>query len=288
MSGRLGAGSGSVGEGPIARGLLTGAALVLMGGVLVVPIVLVFQQAFSAGWGALVAALTEPDATDAMRLSLLVTAVVVPLNTGFGLCAAWVLTRHHFWGRRVLLPLIGLPFSVSPVVAGLVYVLLFGRTGWFGVAPFGMPILFAWPGLVLATVFVTLPYVVAGLVPVMAAAGREEDEAALTLGASFGQLLWLVVLPRIRWPLLQGVLLCTARALGEFGAVAVVSGRIAGLTNTMPLEVEALYNAYDLTAAFGLAAVLASLALMTMALRAIVDWAVARTVRLGQAAVLAP
>jgi len=277
---------GSIGEGAAARWLLMGTALAVMGLLLLLPLILVFQMALAAGWRVLLAALTDPDAAASIRLSLLVTAIVVPLNTGFGLCAAWVLTRHRFWGRRVLLPLIGLPFSVSPVVAGLMYVLLFGRTGWFGVAPLGVPVLFAWPGLVLATIFVTLPYVAAGLVPIMAAAGREEEEAGLTLGASGWQLFWLVVFPRLRWPLLQAVLLCSARALGEFGAVAVVSGRIAGLTNTMPLQVEALYNAYDLTAAFGLAALLASLALLTMVLRAGVDWAQARSVRLGQAAVL--
>ena len=278
---------GSVGESQAMRLVLIGAALVVLGVLLVLPLVLVFQMALSAGWGVLLAALTDPDAAASIRLSLLVVAIVVPANTVFGLCAAWLLTRHRFWGRRVLLPLIGLPFSVSPVVVGLMYVLLFGRTGWFGVAPLGVPILFAWPGLVLATTFVTLPYVAAGLVPVLAAAGRDEEEAGLTLGASGGQLFWLVVVPRLRWPLLQAVLLCSARALGEFGAVAVVSGRIAGLTNTMPLQVEALYNAYDLPAAFGLAAVLASMALLTMALRAGVDWAQARSVRVGQAAVLA-
>lgn len=278
---------GDIGEGWVVRWALIGAAIAVLGIILLLPLMLVFRMALSSGWGVLLMALTDPDAAASIRLSLLVAAIVVPLNTVFGLCAAWVLTRHRFWGRRVLLPLIGLPFSVSPVVAGLMIVLLFGRMGWFGVAPLGVPILFAWPGLVLATVFVTLPYVAAGLVPVLAAAGREEEEAALTLGASGWQLFWFVVLPRLRWPLLQAVLLCSARALGEFGAVAVVSGRIAGLTDTMPLQVEALYNAYDLTAAFGLAALLATMALLTMGLRAGVDWAQARSVRRGRAAVLA-
>lgn len=278
---------GDIGEGQVVRWALIGAAMVVMGVILLLPLILVFRMALSSGWGVLLAALTDPDAAASIRLSLLVAAIVVPLNTAFGLCAAWVLTRHRFWGRRLLLPLIGLPFAVSPVVAGLMIVLLFGRTGWFGVAPLGMQVLFAWPGIVLATVFVTLPYVAAGLVPVLAAAGRQEEEAGLTLGASGWQLFWFVVLPRLRWPLLQSVLLCSARALGEFGAVAVVSGHIAGLTNTMPLQVEALYNAYDLTAAFGLAALLAFMALLTMGLRAGVDWAQARSVRRGQAAVLA-
>jgi len=186
----------------------------------------------------------------------------------------------------LMLPLLGLPFSVSPVVAGLLFVLLFGASGWFGPSVMGMPVLFAVPGLVLATAFVTVPYVAAQLIPVLAAAGPEAEEAGLTLGANGWQLFWLVVLPRLRWPLLQGVLLCNARAMGEFGAVAVVSGRIAGMTNTMPLQVEALYNQYNLAGAFAVAAVLALLALITMALRGVVDWAQARTIARGQAAVL--
>jgi len=278
--------SGNVGESTAARIALTVLALAVMGGLLVLPLVLVLQMALSAGLPALWAALTEPDTVASIRLTLLVAAVVVPLNTLFGLCAAWCLTRHRFWGRRLMLPLLGLPFSVSPVVAGLLFVLLFGASGWFGPSVMGMPVLFAVPGLVLATAFVTVPYVAAQLIPVLAAAGPEAEEAGLTLGANGWQLFWLVVLPRLRWPLLQGVLLCNARAMGEFGAVAVVSGRIAGMTNTMPLQVEALYNQYNLAGAFAVAAVLALLALITMALRGVVDWAQARTIARGQAAVL--
>jgi len=278
--------SGNVGESKVARIALTVLALAVMGGLLVLPLVLVLQMALSAGLPALWAALAEPDTVASIRLTLLVAAVVVPLNTLFGLCAAWCLTRHRFWGRRLMLPLLGLPFSVSPVVAGLLFVLLFGASGWFGPSVMGMPVLFAVPGLVLATAFVTVPYVAAQLIPVLAAAGPEAEEAGLTLGANGWQLFWLVVLPRLRWPLLQGVLLCNARAMGEFGAVAVVSGRIAGMTNTMPLQVEALYNQYNLAGAFAVAAVLALLALITMALRGVVDWAQARTIARGQAAVL--
>ena len=278
--------SGNVGESTVARIALTVLALAVMGGLLVLPLVLVLQMALSAGLPALWAALAEPDTVASIRLTLLVAAVVVPLNTLFGLCAAWCLTRHRFWGRRLMLPLLGLPFSVSPVVAGLLFVLLFGASGWFGPSVMGMPVLFAVPGLVLATAFVTVPYVAAQLIPVLAAAGPEAEEAGLTLGANGWQLFWLVVLPRLRWPLLQGVLLCNARAMGEFGAVAVVSGRIAGMTNTMPLQVEALYNQYNLAGAFAVAAVLALLALITMALRGVVDWAQARTIARGQAAVL--
>lgn len=278
--------SGNVGESTAARIALTVLALAVMGGLLVLPLVLVLQMALSAGLPALWAALTEPDTVASIRLTVLVAAVVVPLNTLFGLCAAWCLTRHRFWGRRLMLPLLGLPFSVSPVVAGLLFVLLFGASGWFGPSVMGMPVLFAVPGLVLATAFVTVPYVAAQLIPVLAAAGPEAEEAGLTLGANGWQLFWLVVLPRLRWPLLQGVLLCNARAMGEFGAVAVVSGRIAGMTNTMPLQVEALYNQYNLAGAFAVAAVLALLALITMALRGVVDWAQARTIARGQAAVL--
>ena len=278
--------SGNVGESTAARIALTVLALAVMGGLLVLPLVLVLQMALSAGLPALWAALAEPDTVASIRLTLLVAAVVVPLNTLFGLCAAWCLTRHRFWGRRLMLPLLGLPFSVSPVVAGLLFVLLFGASGWFGPSVMGMPVLFAVPGLVLATAFVTVPYVAAQLIPVLAAAGPEAEEAGLTLGANGWQLFWLVVLPRLRWPLLQGVLLCNARAMGEFGAVAVVSGRIAGMTNTMPLQVEALYNQYNLAGAFAVAAVLALLALITMALRGVVDWAQARTIARGQAAVL--
>ena len=277
---------GNLGESTVARIALTALALAVMGGLLVLPLVLVLQMALSAGLPALWAALTEPDAVASIRLTLLVAAIVVPLNTLFGLCAAWCLTRHRFWGRRLMLPLLGLPFSVSPVVAGLLFVLLFGASGWFGPSVMGMPVLFAVPGLVLATAFVTVPYVAAQLIPVLAAAGPEAEEAGLTLGANGWQLFWLVVLPRLRWPLLQGVLLCNARAMGEFGAVAVVSGRIAGVTNTMPLQVEALYSQYDLAGAFAVAAVLALLALITMALRGGVDWAQARTTARGQAAIL--
>ena len=278
-----------IGESVATSGLLSAAALLVIGFVLVLPLLVVFTEALVDGVGPWLDRLTEPDAVAAITLSLLVAAIAVPLNTGFGLCAAWCLTRHRFPGRRALLALVGLPFSVSPVVAGLVYVLLFGGSGWFAPAlsVVHLRVLFALPGIVLATLFVTLPFVAAQLVPLMAAQGAAEEEAGLTLGASGLQIFRLVTLPRIRWALLQGVLLCTARALGEFGAVSVVSGHIRGLTNTIPLQIEILYSQYDTAAAFGLSAVLALMALMTMAGKAVLEWRQAGAVRRGEEAVLA-
>ncbi len=279
----------TIGEAPWAVMLLCALALMVMAVMLVLPLAVVFAEASAAGAAAFLAALQQPDALAAIRLTLLVTALTVPANTAFGLAAAWCITRHRFVGRRVLVAFIGLPFSVSPVIAGLVYVLLFGRGGWL--APMmdgmGVQILFALPAVVLATVFVTLPYVASQLIPLMEAQGPAEEEAGLTLGATGWQVFRLVTLPRIRWALLQGVLLCTARAMGEFGAVSVVSGHISGLTNTMPLQIEILYNQYELAAAFGMAAVLASLALVTMGVKAVLEWQQERSVQRGQAAVLA-
>lgn len=278
-----------IGEGRLAPVLLTGVAVILIGFVLVLPLLVVFTEALADGLSPLLARLADPDAQAAIGLSLFVVAIAVPLNTVFGLCAAWCLTRHRFWGRRALLALVGLPFSVSPVVAGLVYVLLFGSSGWFApvMATLGLRVLFAVPGVVLATLFVTLPFVAAQLVPLMAAQGSAEEEAGLTLGASGLQVFRLVTLPRIRWALLQGVLLCTARALGEFGAVSVVSGHIRGLTNTIPLQIEILYNQYDTVASFGLSAVLALMAVMTMVGKSVLEWRQAVAVRRGEEAVLA-
>jgi len=234
------------------------------------------------------AAITEPDALAAIRLTLMVAAVVVPLNTLFGLAAAWCITRHSFPGRRVLVALIGLPFSVSPVISGVVYVLLFGAQGWFGpyLSGTGIKVLFALPGIVLATLFVTLPFVAGALIPLMDSQGASEEEAALTLGATGWQMFRLVTLPRIRWALLTGVLLCNARAMGEFGAVSVVSGHIRGLTNTVPLHIEVLYNEYNLPAAFALSALLACLGIATMALKAVLEWRHRRAMAQGAAALL--
>jgi sulfate transport system permease protein len=220
------------------------------------------------------AAIVEPDALAAIRLTLLTAIIVVPLNCVFGMCAAWAIAKHDFRGRDLLTSLIDLPFSVSPVVAGLMFVLLFGANGWFGpwLMAHGIRIMFAVPAIVVATAFVTFPYVARELIPLMSAQGKAEEEAALTLGAGFFQTFWHVTLPNIRWGLLYGVLLTNARAMGEFGAVSVVSGHIRGLTDTMPLHVEVLYNEYDFTGAFAVASLLALLALVTLAAKALLEW----------------
>lgn len=278
-----------IGEPRWARAVLVALALAALGVMLALPLAVVFTEALAPGLAVLAASLREPDAWAAMRLTLLVTVVAVPFNTVFGLAAAWCLARHRFPGRALLRALVGLPLSVSPVVAGLALVLLCGRNGWLGewLDAAGVRVLFALPGLVLATVFVTLPYVAGQLVPLLESLAPDEEEAALTLGATGWQMFRLVTLPRLRWGLLQGVLLCTARALGEFGAVAVVSGHIRGLTTTMPLHIEMLYNEYNLPAAFGMAALLALLALVMVAAKALLDWRRDRALSRGGAAVLA-
>ena len=241
--------------------------------ILVMPLAVVLVEAGRQGWAVYAEAVTSPDARDAIRLTLLVAAIAVPLNTGFGLAAAWCLTRYRFAGRGLLLSLTALPFSVSPVISGLLWVLLFGLQGWFGpwLRAHDVQIIFALPGIVLATVFVTLPFVVRQVIPIMHARGTEEEMAALTLGASGWQIFRRVTLPRIRWGVLNGVLLCNARAMGEFGAVSVVSGHIRGLTDTMPLHVEILYNDYNLPAAFAVASLLAGMALVTLAAKAVLE-----------------
>ncbi|TXF13447.1 sulfate ABC transporter permease subunit CysW [Pelomicrobium methylotrophicum] len=241
---------------------------------LLLPLVAVFVEALRKGWDTYLAALVEPDALAAIRLTLFTAAVAVPLNLLFGLAAAWSVTKFDFRGKRLLITLIDLPFSVSPVISGLIYVLLFGAQGWFGpwLAEHDLKIIFAVPGIVLATVFVTFPFVARELIPLMEAQGREEEEAAIVLGASGWQTFWRVTLPNIKWGLLYGVVLCNARAMGEFGAVSVVSGHIRGETNTMPLHVEILYNEYNFAAAFAVASLLALLALFTLALKTFVEW----------------
>ena len=216
----------------------------------------------------------DPDTLAAIKLTLLTAAIVVPANTIFGICAAWAIAKFEFRGKSLLITLIDLPFSVSPVVAGLIYVLVFGAQGWFGDWLFDhdISIIFAVPGIVLATIFVTFPFVARELIPLMEAQGKEEEEAAIVLGASGLKTFWHVTLPNIKWGLLYGVVLCNARAMGEFGAVSVVSGHIRGETNTMPLHVEILYNEYNFTAAFAVASLLALLALLTMVLKAVVEW----------------
>ena len=264
----------SLREPPAAKALLISAALLYVVLMLVLPLGAVLYEALRKGWDAWLAAVSEPDARSSIRLTLIVAAIAVPLNTIFGIAAAWAVAKFDFRGKAALVALIELPFSVSPVVSGLVFVLLFGAQGWFGpwLERKDIHVIFALPGLVLATLFVTFPFVARQLIPLMSAQGRADEEAALTLGASGWQTFWKVTLPNIRFGLLYGVLLCNARAMGEFGAVSVVSGHIRGETNTMPLQVEALYNDYDFVAAFAVASLLTLLALVTLALKSALEW----------------
>lgn len=261
-------------ETPFVKSVLIAIALGFLVLVLFVPLVAVFAEAFRKGAGAFASAIADPEALAALRLTLTVAAIAVPLNIVFGLAAAWSIAKFDFPGKAFLTTLIDLPFSVSPVVAGLVYVLLFGASGllapWLQDA--GIQIIFAVPGMVLATVFVTLPFVARELIPLMQAQGTSEEEAALSLGANGWQTFWHVTLPNVRWALLYGVLLCNARAMGEFGAVSVVSGHIRGLTNTTPLYVEILYNEYNFAAAFAVASLLAILALVTLTAKTLLEW----------------
>lgn len=255
------------------RALLIGLALAATALFLLVPLAAVFVEAFRNGAGAWLAAVSEPDARHALKLTLLVAAIAVPLNAFFGLAAGWALGKFRFPGRNLVLTLVDLPFAVSPVVAGLVFVLLFGRTGFLGpwLADRGIEVVFAVPGIVLATVFVTFPFVARELVPLMQSQGTEEEEAARVLGAGFFTTFLRVTLPNVKWALLYGVVLCTARAVGEFGAVSVVSGHIRGATNTLPLHVEALYNEYAFQGAFAAASLLTLVALAAMAAKALVS-----------------
>jgi sulfate transport system permease protein len=262
-------------EDPLALKLLLGGlALSCIGLVLLLPLAVVFREAFADGAAKALATLGDEDTLAAIKLSLLAAAIAVPLNTVFGIAAAWAVAKFDFRGKTFLVTLIDLPFSVSPVVAGLIYVLVFGMQGWFGpsLADHDIHILFALPGIVLATVFVTFPFVARELIPLMVDQGRDEEEAAATLGASGFQTFRRVTLPNIKWALLYGVLLCNARALGEFGAVSVVSGHIRGETNTMPLHVQLLYDNYDYVGAFTVAAILALLALLTLAIKSFLEW----------------
>ena len=256
------------------RALLIGIALAFLTLFLFVPLAAVFSEALRKGFSAYLAAIAEPDAWSAIKLTLLTASIAVPLNLVFGVAAAWTIAKFEFRGKSLLLTLIDLPFSVSPVISGLIYVLLFGAQGWFGpwLREHDIKILFAVPGIVLATVFVTFPFVARELIPLMQSQGNEEEEAALVLGASGWRTFWHVTLPNIKWGLLYGVILCNARAMGEFGAVSVVSGHIRGETNTMPLQVEILYNEYNFAAAFAVASLLALLALVTLAIKSIVEW----------------
>jgi len=268
-------------ESPWVRRTILAGALVFFALFLLLPLVAVFAEALRKGWGTYVTALGDPDALAAVRLTLLVALIAVPLNLVFGVAAAWSVAKFEFRGKHLLTTLIDLPFSVSPVIAGLIFVLLFGAHGWFGswLQASDIKIIFAVPGIVLATVFITVPFVARELIPLMAAQGREEEEAATVLGASGWQTFWRVTLPNIKWGLLYGVILSNARAMGEFGAVSVVSGHIRGLTNTMPLHVEILYNEYNFAAAFAVASLLALLALVTLCLKSFIEWKAGHAVK---------
>ncbi|MEX8493496.1 sulfate ABC transporter permease subunit CysW [Sphaerotilus sp.] len=260
-------------EPPWVRRVLIGLALVFLTLFLFIPLATVFIEAFKKGWGVYAAAVTDDDALSAIKLTLIAAGISVPLNVVFGVSAAWCIAKFEFHGKSVLLTLIDLPFSVSPVVSGLIYVLVFGLQGWTGewLRDHDLKVIFAVPGIVLATVFVTFPFVARELVPLMQAQGREQEEAATVLGASGWQMFWRVTMPNLKWALLYGVILCNARAMGEFGAVSVVSGHIRGQTNTMPLHIEILYNEYQFAAAFAVASLLASLALVTLGLKYLVE-----------------
>lgn len=261
-------------ESPWVRWTLTGIALAFVALFLVLPLVAVFTEALRKGFGAYAEALTEPDAWSSIRLTLITALIAVPLNLVFGVAAAWAIAKYEFRGKALLITLVDLPFSVSPVVAGLVYILVFGAAGWFGpwLQAHDIKIVFAVPGIVLATVFVTFPFIARELIPLMQSQGNEEEQAAIVLGATGWQTFWYVTLPNIRWGLIYGVILCNARAMGEFGAVSVVSGHIRGQTNTIPLHVEILYNEYQSVAAFAVASLLALLALLTLVIKSVVEW----------------
>lgn len=261
-------------ESPIMRAVLITVALVFLGFFLLLPLLAVFSEALREGAGPFLDALHTPDALAAIRLTLLIAAISLPLNMVFGIAASWAITKFQFPGKALLITLIDLPFSVSPVVSGLIFVLLFGANGLFGawLAEHDLKIIFAVPGIVLATVFITFPFVARELIPLMLEQGKDDEEAAISLGANGWQTFWHVTLPNIRWGLLYGVLLCNARAMGEFGAVSVVSGHIRGETNTMPLHVEILYNEYDFVGAFAVASLLALLALVTLVAKTVLEW----------------
>ncbi len=261
------------------RFILTAIALTFVGVFLFLPLILVFTQAFASGFDTYVAAITHPEARAAIKLTLLTAAIAVPANAVFGVCAAWAIGKFEFRGKQVLITLIDLPFAVSPVIAGMIYVFVFGLHGWMGpwLREHDLQIIFAVPGIVIATMFVTFPFVARELIPLMEAQGSEEEQAARVLGATGWQTFWRVTVPNIKWGLLYGVILCNARAMGEFGAVSVVSGHIRGRTNTMPLHVEIVYNEYNFAAAFAVASLLAILALITLALKSVIEMRTSHT-----------
>ncbi|MCZ8522747.1 MULTISPECIES: sulfate ABC transporter permease subunit CysW [Paenibacillus] len=261
-------------ESAAVRWILIAIALLFLGFLLILPLASIFVEAFRKGWEVYQAALVEADAAAAIRLTLTVAAIAVPVNLVFGVAAAWAITKFRFKGKNLLVTLIDLPFAVSPVISGLIFVLLFGAKGWFGpwLQENDIKIIFALPGIVLATVFVTFPFVARELLPVMQAQGTLEEEAAVTLGAKGWRIFWKVTLPNIKWGLLYGVILCNARAMGEFGAVSVVSGHIRGSTNTMPLHIQILYNEYNFAGSFAMASLLVLLAVVTLVVKSIIEW----------------
>jgi sulfate transport system permease protein len=265
---------GATTESAVARLILIGVTFLFVVLFLIFPVVVVFAEAFGKGFSAYVAGLADPDSIAAIKLTLLVAAIVVPANLVFGIAAAWAIAKYEFRGKTVLVTLIDLPFSVSPVVAGLIYVILFGSQGYFGpwLQAHGVKVIFAIPGILLATTFVTFPFVARELVPLMEDQGSGDEEAAISLGAGGFQAFWRVTVPNVKWALMYGVLLCNARAMGEFGAVSVVSGHIRGLTDTMPLHIEILYNDYQWVAAFAVASLLALLALVTLVIKTVLEW----------------
>jgi sulfate transport system permease protein len=265
-------------EPVLVKVVLTIIALAFVALFLVVPLVSVFYEALASGWPAYKQALLDPNSVAAIKLTLLTAGISVPLNVVFGVCAAWAITKFHFKAKNLLMTLIDLPFAISPVIAGMVFVLLFGRQGLFGpwLDAHSIQIIFAVPGIVLATTFVTFPFVARELIPIMEAQGTDEEQAAIVLGANGWQTFWRVTLPNVRWGLLYGVILCNARAMGEFGAVSVVSSKIEGMSNTMPLQVKAFYDDYNMTGAFTLASILSLLAVVTLVVKNAIEWNVAR------------
>ncbi len=272
-------------EAPWVRYTLITIALLFLLLFLVLPLAAVFTEAFRKGFGPYLEGLRDPDAWSAIKLTLITAAIAVPLNLVFGVCAAWAIAKYEFRGKAFLTTLVDLPFSVSPVVAGLIYVLVFGAQGWLGpwLAEHDIKIIFAVPGIVLATIFVTFPFIARELIPLMQAQGNDEEQAAIVLGANGWQTFWKVTLPNIKWGLIYGVILCNARAMGEFGAVSVVSGHIRGQTNTMPLHVEILYNEYQSVAAFAVASLLALLALVTLIVKSLAEWKQEREMKAANA-----
>lgn len=274
---------GAINESPRMRRFLIGTAVIFLGLFLLVPLLLIFVYAFSKGFSVFIGSFTDPEAFSAIRLTVITASIVVPLNTLFGLIAAWAIAKFDFKGKSLLITLLDLPFAISPVIAGLMFMLLFGAQGLFGafLQKINVQIMFATPGIIIATLFVTFPFVARELIPLMQAQGNEEETAALTLGAGGWQIFRRITLPNIRWGLIYGIILCNARAMGEFGAVSVVSGHIRGFTNTIPLHIEILYNDYQFSSAFAVASLLTLLAILTLVVKCLVEWKTAREIRIA-------